>query len=202
MFTGLVETVGMLLQRRGKAGGAALRVSCRFPKNGVATGESVSVDGGCLTVTAAGAGWFEVEASPETVRRTTIGSYRRGRRVNLERPLAAGGRLGGHFVQGHIDATARLAAVRREGHSMVWRLETPAGLGPFVVEKGSVALDGVSLTASAVGRGWFEVTLIPHTLRTTTLSAKRPGDRLNMEVDVIAKYVEGLLAPRGDGGRP
>ena len=195
MFTGLVETAGTVLQAKKTAGGIRLRIGCRFPPGGrrtLALGESVSVDGACLTVTARGAGWFEVFAAAETIRRTVAGTYRPGRRVNLERPLPASGRLGGHFVQGHVDATVRLTAIRPEGDSRICRFATPAGLGPLLVEKGSVALDGVSLTVSAVGRGWFEVMLIPHTLAVTTLPDRRVGQALNLEADILAKYVRAL----------
>jgi len=179
-----------------------VRISCRFPRSGgagrgtLSVGESVAVDGTCLTVTRAGKGWFETLAAPETVRRTIIGCYRLTRPVNLERAMLASGRLGGHFVQGHIDGRARLRSVRREGDSRVCRLAPPRGLAPLIVEKGPVALDGVSLTVSAVGRGWFEVMLVPHTLRATTMSQREPGDELNIETDLIAKYVRSLLGAR------
>jgi riboflavin synthase len=192
MFTGLVETVGTVERLERGTGGTRIRIACR--KGAALTvGESISVDGACLTVTASGRGWFETLASPESVRRTGIGSYRRGRKVNLERALRASSRLGGHFVQGHVDSRVGVTSTREEGDTRIVRFRTPPGLAPLIVEKGSVALDGVSLTVSRSGRGWFEVMLIPHTLSATTLSERKPGDDVNIEADVIAKYVRSLL---------
>ena len=201
MFTGLVETAGTVRQLTKRDGGIRLRIGYRFPpgtgRRELGIGESVSVDGACLTVVGRGRGWFEVFAAPETVRRTMAGSYRTSRRVNLERPLAVTGRLGGHFVQGHVDATARLTSIRPEGESLVCRFATPSGMRALLVEKGSVALDGVSLTVSSEGRGWFEVMLIPHTLAVTTLSERCVGHAVNLEADILAKYVRALWEAQG-----
>jgi riboflavin synthase len=196
MFTGLIETIGTIERLSRRGGGLDLRVRCRLPGGSVSVGESVAVDGACLTVTGRGTGWFEVLASPETVRRTTAGAYRIGRKVNIERALSAGARLGGHFVQGHVDGRCRVKSARREGDSRVLRFAMPRGLAPFIVEKGSVALDGVSLTVTGVGRGWFEVMLIPHTLAHSTLSERKTGDETNLEADLIAKYVGSLMKER------
>jgi riboflavin synthase len=152
-------------------------------------GESVAVSGVCLTVAGAGPGWFAADASPETLRRTTLGRLRAGSPVNLERALRLSDRLGGHLVLGHVDGVSRVSAVRPAGAFTVMRLSLPGALAAEVAEKGSVAIDGVSLTVSALGADWFEVTLVPATLDGTTMGSRRPGDEVNFETDVIAKYV-------------
>jgi riboflavin synthase len=199
MFTGIVEAVGRVERVGRVSGGTSARVGCPARGFELEVGGSVAVDGVCLTVTARGPGWFEAAISPETARRSTLGGLRPGRRVNLERPLAASGRLGGHFVQGHVDATARVRSVRRAGAFVTMTVAAPAALRPYLVEKGSVALNGVSLTVAAAGRTGFSAALVPHTLSATNLSELRAGDAVNVEVDVLAKYVKALLDHRGGG---
>ena len=192
MFTGLVEGLGRLARVRRAGAGARVRVAHALPGGDLEPGESVCVDGCCLTVAALGPGWFEADLSPETLARTggTV-RWRTGRSVNLERALHAGERVGGHYVQGHVDETLRLLALRRQpGGWTAARVELPPGARRYVVEKGSIALDGVSLTVARTGRGWFEVALIPTTLGATTLSQRRPGSRLIVEYDVLARYSE------------
>jgi len=158
-------------------------------------GESVAVDGVCLTIVRTGKDWFEVEITPETLRRTTWGEKSPGAAVNLERALRAGERLGGHLVQGHVDGVATVTEIRLEGEGRRVRIAPPTLLLRYIVEKGSVALDGVSLTVTSVSGAEFDVALIPHTLRATTLGEWRISRRIHVEVDLIAKYVESLLHP-------
>lgn len=193
MFTGLVERVGTVLGLERAGDGARMRVDAGDLCRELRTGESISVDGTCLTVVRAGNGWFEIDISPETLRRTVAGERAAGSRVNLERAVRAGDRLGGHLVQGHVDGVGRVKWVREEGNGRRIRVEPPNGLQPYLVEKGSVALDGVSLTVAALDREGFEVALIPLTLAGTTLGEWVPKRRMNVEVDLVAKYVERLL---------
>ena len=194
MFSGMVAAVGEIVGVRRGGGGAVLEVSCRLPGEAILPGESIAVNGACLTVAAPTGGGFLADLSAETLRRTTLGSLGRRSRVNLERALRLGDRVGGHLVSGHVDATARILDLRREGAFKVMRCELPTALAPEVAEKGSVAVDGVSLTVAAAQWGWFEVALIPTTLSATTLGERRRGDLVNLETDVLAKYVRRALA--------
>jgi riboflavin synthase len=207
MFTGIVEGSGTVVALTPAPDGAAARLEVEAPwlAGGLAVGDSVAVDGCCLTVTAITAHGFAADLVAETLRRTALGRRAAGARVNLERPLALGGRLGGHLVQGHVDGVARVLDWRPVGpegsgggpvgRGREVRIELPEGLARYVVEKGSIAVDGVSLTVAAVGQGWFAVALVPHTLAATTLGERRPGDPVHLEVDVVAKYVERLVQP-------
>lgn len=190
MFTGIVQGTGTVAALR-RAGRAA-RVTIRTPwaLTGVARGDSIAVDGVCLTATAVLARRFSADVIPETLSRTTLGSLRAGDRVNLERSLAVGSPLGGHWVLGHADAVVRVLRVVRNGEDRRLVLELPAELSRYLAFKGSVALHGISLTVSRVAPGEFEVALIPETLRRTNLAGVRPGSRLNVEVDVLARYLE------------
>jgi riboflavin synthase len=156
-------------------------------------GDSVAVNGACLTATSVTPGGFTADVMEETLRRTALGSLRAGDPVNLELPLRAADRLGGHFVQGHVDGVGTVAAVEDEGFSRLVEIEADPGLMRYVVEKGSIAVDGVSLTVASLGEGTFGVSLIPETLERTTLGRASPGDSVNLEVDVLAKYVERLV---------
>jgi riboflavin synthase len=197
MFTGLVERQGVVesLDHRPAGDGARLRVATGWPAGALALGDSVAVNGCCVTVAELGDGWFAADAVAETLRRTALGRLEPGDRVNLERPLAAGDRLGGHLVQGHVDGLGRVLARTAAGDGAELRVGLGPELARYVVEKGSVAVDGVSLTVAAVGADWFTVALIPHTLAVTTLGARAPGDEVQLEVDVLAKYVERLATP-------
>jgi riboflavin synthase len=200
MFTGLVQDIGTVAAiTQGPM--VRLRVATALPARELELGESIALDGACLTVVARAEGAFEVEASPETLRRTTLGSWTPGTRVNLERALRLSDRLGGHLVQGHVDAVASILSKQPEGGSVRLRIELPQALAPLVIEKGSVAVDGVSLTVNAVAEGSFEVALIPETQKRTALAAKMPGARVNLETDVLGKYVARLLgrAPQAFG---
>jgi len=200
MFTGIVEGTGTVaaLAAADDASGARLEVEAPFLAGDLRPGESVAVNGCCLTVAQATAAGFAADLVAETLRRTALGGLAAGDLVNLERPMALGGRLGGHLVQGHVDGVARVLDRTAAGDGQEVRIELPAELQRYVVEKGSVAVDGVSLTVAGVGPGWFAVALVPHTLEVTTLGRRRPGDPVQLEVDVVAKYVERLVAPWTD----
>jgi riboflavin synthase len=191
MFTGIVEEVGRVTA----VAGLRLEVACGFADLGI--GDSIAVNGVCLTVVElADLGdeiTFAAELSEETLARTSLATLAGGSPVNLERPVPAGGRLGGHVVQGHVDGTGLVRALDpREGSLVMW-IQAPGALRRYLVEKGSVAVDGVSLTVAGLQEAAFSVALIPHTLTATTLQSKAPGDIVNIEVDILAKYVESLL---------
>jgi riboflavin synthase len=200
MFTGIVLERGRLTAdpEPSAQGGVRLRLahSSELGRR-LEVGSSLSVAGVCLTVVERAATWVAVELSPETLARTTLGGLAAGAEVNLEPPLRAADPLGGHWVQGHVDSTLPVVERRDLGEHRVLALAAPAALLPYLAEKGSVALDGVSLTISALAGDRFEVALIPHTLEVTTLGALAPGDRVNLEVDILAKYVQRALAERG-----
>jgi riboflavin synthase len=192
MFTGLIEQVGRVASL--SEGVLLLDVDPSWGGD-CGLGESVAVNGVCLTVVARGP-VLRFDLSPETLRRTSLSRLRSGSLVNLERAMQAGGRFGGHIVQGHVDATGSLDSVRQEGNSQVLRFAYPGEYGKYLIEKGSVAVDGISLTVVAPDDRTFEVWIIPHTLEMTHLADLQPGDPVNLEFDLIAKYVERLLPPR------
>jgi len=194
VFTGIVEELGEVVALEASGGAARLTVRGPLVTDGAATGDSIAINGVCLTVTAASDGTFSADVIGETLSRSSLGALAAGSPVNLERALRLDGRLGGHLVQGHVDGTGTI--VSREPWDVV-RVSVPPGLARYVVQKGSIAVDGVSLTISALGDGWIEVSLIPETLARTTLGGKQPGETVNLEADMIAKYVERLL----DGGQ-
>lgn len=188
MFSGIIESVGTVVGLRRSAAGAVLTIQSAL--RGLDPGESIAVSGACMTVTRARGRTFAVDVSAESLRRTTLGDLRSGSRVNLERSLRLGDRLSGHLVFGHIDGIGTLRSVRREGAGSLYRFSLPAPLGALLVEKGSVAVDGISLTVFACSARAFTVAVIPHTARVTTLAARRPGDRVNLESDMLARYVD------------
>ena len=192
MFTGLIDDVGRIEAVSRTAAGLELRISCRY--DDLVEGESIAVNGACLTVLAHGNGWFTVGAITTTLGRTTIGSWDVGRRVNLERALRAGDRLGGHFVQGHVDGVARVTAVAVDGDAQIVDLALPAGLAELMVQHGSLAVDGVSLTVNDLSTpGSVQLSLIDYTLQHTTLGTLVPGDQVHVEADMLGKYVHRLL---------
>ncbi len=195
MFTGIIEEVGAVETVRGDQRHRRLHIRASETLQDLTIGASIAVDGVCLTVVEKTAGTFAVEIVAETLARTTLGSRDVGDRVNLERPLQASGRLDGHIVQGHVDGVGEIAAVFAEGEGRRLRIRPPTQLLRYLVEKGSVTVDGVSLTVAATGDDTFEVALIPHTLAVTTLADRAAGDGVNLEVDILAKYVERLLEP-------
>lgn len=198
MFTGLVDDVGHITHVADTSAGRELRLECRYAD--LADGESIAVNGACLTVrshgrTADGAGWFTVAAVVTTLDRTTIGTWREGARVNLERAMRLGDRLGGHLVLGHVDGIGRVRGTARNGDAWLIDLELPADLRPLTVDKGSIAINGVSLTVNAMLETGVQLSIIEYTERHTTLGDLVAGDAVHVEADVLAKHMERLVAP-------
>jgi len=194
MFTGIIEELGVVESVEPRQAGARLRVRCAKVTEDMTEGASIAVNGVCLTAQAPRPGAFSADMAPETLRRSNLGDLRAGSRVNLERPLAPTGRLSGHIVQGHVDATGEFLSLEALGDENWWlRVRVPTELDAFLVYKGSIAIDGISLTIAALEADVLAVTIIPHTWRNTTLAAYRPGARVNLECDVLAKHVEKLL---------
>ncbi len=198
MFTGLIEGVGSLLARELRGGDARLCIGVgTLPFVDVALGESISVNGVCLTVVAFDGMSFEADASNETLSLTTLGGLDIGRALNLERAMKPSDRLGGHLVSGHVDGVGRVVDVREDARAQRWKFAAPAALLKYIAQKGSICVDGVSLTVNAADGEGFEVALIPHTVSHTAFSQTRVGDPVNLEVDLVARYVERLMqAPR------
>jgi riboflavin synthase len=196
MFTGIIQTTAKVERVTSRGGGVRLVLAPTRRLTRLVLGESIAVDGACLTVTSGNGRHFTVDVSPETLRRTTIGRLARGGRVNLERSLRLGDRLGGHIVLGHVDGVGRLDAITPEGEWVLYRFRAPKPIWPYLVEKGSIAVDGVSLTIFRCQEGRFSAALIPHTLQETTLAERVPGDRVNLEADVLLKHIEALLLAR------
>lgn len=197
MFTGLVTAIGTVRSARAVDGGRVLTI--RAPWRGLALGESIAVDGACLTVARRLKGAFVVEVVATSLERTAFGAYRAGRRVNLERALRAGDRLGGHLVQGHVDGVGTVRRIARKDDALLMDLAVPAAVAEASIPLGSITVDGVSLTVNALkGRKMVQVSLIPFTLQHTTLGDRRVGDRVHLEGDTIGKYVAAWLARRGE----
>jgi riboflavin synthase len=197
MFTGIIEHAGTVHRIQLREDGARLVVEAGPVAGEARLGDSVAVNGCCLTVVEIEGSRLAFDAVHETLRRTSLGELAEGATVNLERPLRASGRFDGHVVQGHVDGTAVVESVTDEGNSRRFRFRAPPDLLRYVVEKGSIAVDGISLTVAAAADEWLEVVIIPHTWEVTNLGARVPGDRVNIEVDILAKYVERLLQARG-----
>lgn len=188
LFSGIVEELGRVSQLNADR----LVISASKVLEGMEPGVSISVNGACLTVTSFDDSSFSVDVMPETLRRTNLGLLAIGDEVNLERSLALGGRIGGHLVQGHVDASGRVTSVRRDGEAVVVEIKAPPGVLRYIVEKGFIAVDGVSLTVTAINPPRFQVSLVDFTLKNTNLGRRRVGDMVNLEVDIMAKYVERL----------
>ena len=194
MFTGIIEELGSVAAMESRATGARISVRCATVLSDASEGASIAVNGVCLTALDVKPDSFSADVAPETLRRTNLGALRAGSRVNLERPLAPTSRLSGHIVQGHVDGTGELLGLDALGDENWWlRVRVPDELDPFLVFKGSIAIDGISLTIASLESGVLSVTIIPHTYRNTTLGGYQPGARVNLECDVLAKHVEKLL---------
>jgi len=200
MFTGIIEELGTVDRIEAKGAGARLRIRCKTVLADAFEGASIAVNGVCLTAVNLAAGAFSADVAPETMRRTNLGDLRVGSLVNLERPLAAGGRLSGHIVQGHVDGVGEFLGAEPLGEDNWWlRVRAPQELDRYLVFKGSVAIDGVSLTVASIESGVLAVAVIPHTYRNTALRDRRAGDRVNIECDILAKYLEKMI---GNLSRP
>ena len=197
MFTGLVENVGEIKSLELNRRAAVLTVNTDLPLRAMELGASVAVNGSCLTVVEKGKRDFTVDVSPETLKRTNLEMLRAGSLVNLERPMRLRDRLGGHLVTGHVDGVGTVAAIEKKGEFTFFTFQVPARLGALLVSKGSVAVDGISLTVNECGRRRFSVAIVPFTLRHTNLRARRVGDKVNIETDLIGKYVHSFLQKRG-----
>ncbi len=203
MFTGLIETSGTLRRVAPRGQGVTLTIAAEREMVAELTlGESVAVDGACLTVTSAGGDNFTVDASVETMSKTTLGDRRSGDALHLERALKLGDRLGGHLVSGHIDGTGSVVKTRPLGEAVEFTFEAPENVARYLVDKGSICVDGISLTVNETDGAQFSVVLIPHTQSIVHLHLKRAGDRVNLEADLVGKYIERLMPPRGDDRSP
>jgi riboflavin synthase len=194
MFTGIISELGEVESVETGEDGTRIRIRAALASE-LAEGDSVAVNGACLTATSANGGAFEADMMRQTLSLTTLGDLVPSTKVNLELPLRPTDRLGGHIVQGHVDGTATVAGSEQDGFARSLRVQLPDDLRDYVVERGSIAIEGVSLTIAALGEDWIEVSLIPETLERTTLGDHRPGDRVNVEIDLIARYVQRMLPP-------
>ncbi|MGH7000409.1 MAG: riboflavin synthase [Stellaceae bacterium] len=201
MFTGIIEDLGAIERIAQSADGAVVTIRTRLPLARIGIGESIAVNGCCLTVTKKARGSFTMDVSPESLRCTVLGELKVGDRVNLERCLTLEKLLGGHMVSGHVDGVGRIVSITPEGDSRLYTFAAPPGVARYLVEKGSLAIDGVSLTVFDITKNRFKVALIPHTLKMTTLGLKRPGDAANLESDMLVKYVERVAGPYLHNGR-
>lgn len=200
MFTGIVQRIGRLESIGRVTTGWSLEIAHEPWPEELVPGESVAVQGACLTVTVCGSGLFKADLLDETLAHSAMRDFKMGDRVNLERALALGERLGGHLVSGHIDEAGQLQRIEQRGRDVLWRIACSPQLARLSVLKGSIAIDGVSLTISGLGDDWLEVNLIPHTLEITTLGGRKAGDRINLEADILGKYVARLLGRDQGGG--
>ncbi len=201
MFTGIVEDLATVAAIAGAADGVVLTIRTALPIARIKLGESIAINGACMTVTGKRKNAFTADVSAESLRRTVLGELKPGDRVNLERCLTLGKLIGGHLVSGHVDGVGQIVSIKPEGGSRLYTFEVPAAQARYLVEKGSVTLDGVSLTVFKIKGRRFSVALIPHTLKMTTLGHKGPGGRVNVESDMLVKYVERILGPASSNGR-
>ncbi|MGO9602370.1 MAG: riboflavin synthase [Candidatus Binataceae bacterium] len=197
MYTGIIEDLGTVVSLKPSPEGAVLTVKTALPIARIHIGDSISFNGVCVTIVSKARGRISADLSAETLRRSTLGDLKPGDRVNLERCLTLGKLINGHLVAGHVDGVARIVSIKPEGDSKLFTFEAPASETRYIVEKGSVALDGISLTCFGIKGRQFSVALIPHTLKVTTLGSRKAGDKVNFESDMLVKYVEKMLAGRG-----
>ena len=193
MFTGIIEETGSVARVLQGGTSGEIRINASYVLEGTKLGDSIAVNGVCLTVTGLYDDGFTADVMPETLRRSNLGMLRSGDRVNLERAMAADGRFGGHIVSGHIDGTGEIVSLRNEGNAVWVRIRAKEEIIALIVEKGSITIDGISLTVASLGSDYFEVSIIPHTGAQTTLLKKKAGDKVNLENDIIGKYVQRLL---------
>jgi riboflavin synthase len=201
VFTGIIEDLGSIESVKPLEAGSRMKIATALPTAEFAMGESICCNGACLTVVEIADKTFAIDVSAESLRRTTLADLSPGDPVNLERSIRLQDRLGGHLVSGHVDGTGRVESIRPEGESAIYRFAVPEALTPLLVEKGSVAVDGISLTCFNCDGGGFDVAVIPHTTSVTTLGVRKPGDGVNIENDLLGKYVERLTAPFLDAKR-
>jgi riboflavin synthase len=203
MFTGLIEEVGRIAQVEANAAGSRIRVQAQRVLETIALGDSIAVDGACMTVIAFDENSFTFESSPESLSKTNFSTFQPGKRVNLERPLTPSSRIGGHYVTGHVDGLARVVSREPQGNSIVYTFEVPSeAMAALLVPKGSVAILGISLTVNTVSDHRFSVAIIPHTLSHTSLGDYQPGDMVNIETDLLGKYVQRLMRGQAGGENP
>ncbi len=195
MFTGIVEEMGAVERIQRGAHSAVVQIRARTVLEDLKIGDSVAVNGVCLTVVALQKNGFSADVMHETLDRSTLSALRPGSPVNLERAMAANSRFGGHIVAGHVDGAGTVAGLRRDDNAVWYTIQAPPQVLRYVVEKGSIAVDGISLTVAQVGKDWFSVSVIPHTAAVTALGQRRTGDQVNLECDIVGKYVEKLLQP-------
>ena len=195
MFTGIIEEVGSVISVTRNGTNSDIRIKAAKVLEGTKLGDSIAVNGVCLTVTAMGGDWFQADVMNETLSRSSLGSLRSGSPVDLERAMAADGRFGGHIVSGHIDGTGTISNIRNDGIAVWYTVSAPPKILRYIVEKGSIAIDGISLTVAKVTDSDFSVSIIPHTAACTVLSHRKTGDTVNLENDIIGKYVEKLMKP-------
>lgn len=193
MFTGIIEETGVIGQIRRGSASAVLTIQAEKVLEGTKAGDSIAVNGVCLTVTGLGHGWFDADVMHETLNRSALRTLRPGSRVNLERAMPADGRFGGHIVAGHVDGTGQIIRIKTDDNAVWYTIQTEQKIMRYIVEKGSIAIDGISLTVAETGDNWFSVSIIPHTMRETILQEKNQKDLVNLENDVIGKYVEKLM---------
>ncbi len=200
MFTGIIEELGVMQSLDPRAAGARITIRCKTVLEDAEPGSSIAVNGVCLTAAELRPDAFSADVAPETLGRSNLGALKPGSAVNLERPLSPHGRLGGHIVQGHVDATGEVRSLDELGDGNWWlTIAVPAEIDPYLVEKGSIAIDGISLTIAALEGELLSATVIPHTFENTTLRGYRPGSKVNLEIDIIAKHVAKLLGKTGRG---
>lgn len=200
MFTGIIEEIGHVNEIKNAASSAVLTITAKKVLEGTRLGDSIAVNGVCLTVTGIHGGTFTADVMHETLNRSSLGNLKRGSTVNLERAMAADGRFGGHIVSGHIDGTGKIADIKKDDNAVWYRIKTDSRIIRYIVEKGSIAIDGISLTVAGLDNESFSVSVIPHTATSTTLSLKKTGDVVNLENDVVGKYIERFLTY--DDGKP
>jgi len=201
MFTGIIQGRGKLLSRRSTKGGLAFELEADFDISDPHEGESIAVNGACLTAYNIRGRRFMADVSPESLSRTTLGNLAANGMVNLERALRLSDRLGGHLVSGHIDCVGKVSGIKKQGEFTVWSFNVPEEQDRYIIEKGSITIDGVSLTVNSCSRGNFSVSIIPHTMEVTTLGRLRNGSVVNIEVDIIGKYIEKLLSAKPEKAR-